>query len=430
MQNKYSAFSPKDIAEYVSNLYEKLSHGLDLTFKEEDFLVELPDDFLEDVDELKQFKTPLEEQPTQPRVKRVKQKKPTDKKLTTEEADELLAASPEMTVLNQFFPQVFDNDIFFAEEDPSDIDASINTFIYLRDLGYKTGMWVIGPEHKADHCHPTERSGGLPICDYLNSASINLDDIITQAQSYADAHSFFPPKALIAQSHPGCRCHLVCFQPNSPEEIPDTAPGLPTFGEPEEILSYKKQIFEKLQTFPVDRWTMLSPLIYMEVNQADAHIVDEGDVYQTTPYVKEQKLYKQKYKSSLFDEERLIHSASDWIDEIQPIKISKSYLFKSSMGPVRPIPNTYVGFQLSVTDTHAMVFLGDISRTILAPRDCIETIDLHPVSLEEMDSNSFMRIDDSYGLVIRVLEDGKAQCYLPDFDEIVSVYPESAFNVL
>jgi len=107
MQNKYSAFSPKDIAEYVSNLYEKLSHGLDLTFEEEDFLVELPDDFLEDVDELKQFRTPLEEQPTQPRVKRVKQKKPKDKKLTTEEADELLEASPEMTVLNQFFPNGF-----------------------------------------------------------------------------------------------------------------------------------------------------------------------------------------------------------------------------------------------------------------------------------------------------------------------------------
>jgi hypothetical protein len=425
MRDRYSAFSSKDIADFVSNLYDKLNHGLDLTFEEEDFLVELPDNFLEEVDELKQFQRPVEKEPIKPAVKRIKKKKPAQKKLTTEETDELLESSPEMTVLNQFFPDKVFDDAHFNEPIEAHMDASINTFIYLREFGYTTAMWVLGPEHVATSCHPTEWSMGYPICDYLSSAQLTLDNIIQSAQEHADAHSYFPPKAIIALSHPACRCHLVCFPPASPEDIPNTAPGLPTFGEPEEILQYKQRIFPGLQEFPVDRWTVLSPLIYAQAAQSDALIVDEADVQQKTPYAT-----SKKKKKSSFEEERFVFAGSAWVDDIQPIRISKSYLFKSSMGPMRPIPNTYVGFQLSVTDTYARVFLGDLSRTILAPRECVEIANLQPVSLSEIDVNSFIRIDDSFGLVIRALDDGKAQCYLPDFDEVASVRPEVAFKVV
>jgi len=38
-------------------------------------------------------------------------------------------------------------------------------------------------------------------------------------------------------------------------------------------------------------------------------------------------------------------------------------------------------------------------------------------------------VDDSLGIVIRVLEDGKAECYLPDFDSIIMVQPNEVYKV-
>lgn len=429
MQDRFGAFSAKDIANYISNIYHKVTHGLGLSWDEQDFIVDLPDDFLEDVDELKQFQQPLEKEPAVPRARRVEKKEPTQKKLTQEEVDQLMAASPEMTVLNTFFPSVFDRDVFFAEPNPVHIDASINTFIYLRDLGYTTGVWALGPEYKREKCHPVrEISGKTPICEFLDGSPLLINDIIQRAQAFADRHSFMPAKAIVALSHPNCRCHVVCYPPVSPEGIPDTAPGLPTFGDPEEILHYKQQIFPKLQIFPVDRWTVLSPIIYEQITNVAAKVLDEDAVLQATPYYKARKHYKKQYKSSSFEEERLKYAESAWVDDVQPIRTSHSYLFKSSLGPIRPVPSDYVGFQLSVTDDYAMVFLGNLSRTIIAPRDCIEIINLRPVPPSELDANTFIRIDDSYGLTIQILEDGKALCYLPDFDEMLTVHPESVFK--
>lgn len=427
MPNKHSAFFGKELIDFIVNLYNKLRHGLGLTKDEEEVLEQTPDDVLEEVDQIKEQEETPEEIPIEPRVKRVLKKRPTEKKLTQEETDELLAASPEMTVLNQFFPDEVFDDSHFDEKQRQHIDTSINTFLYLREFGYKNAMWVIGPEHKATRCHTTEWSMGYPICDYLATAQLTLDNIIKYAQEFSDTHGFYPPKAIIAFSHPGCLCHLICWPPNSPEEIPDSAPGVPTFGSPEEILYYKQQIFPNLKEYPVDRWTVLSPLVYAEANQSDAFIVDEADVQRQTPYVNSRKSRKEKPTASL-EEERFVYADSAWVEDIQPIRISHSYLFRSSMGPIRPIPSNYIGFQLSVTDNYAIVFLGNLSRTIIAPRNCIEIINLRPVFVTDVDSNSFIRIDDSYGLAIRVLEDGKVMCYLPDFDEMIAVYPESVFK--
>jgi len=433
MQDKYSAFSPKDIAEYISNLYDKLRHKLTLSNDEEQFLEELPDDFVSDADDIKEEEYSNVPAPSEPKVKKVKKKEPGQQNLSPEEVDRLLDKSPEMVVLNSHFPMIFDDDLFFAESNPAHIDASLNTFVYLRDLGYQMGMWVIGPEHKASGCHPTPRSGGMPICDYLNSAMLSLDDLINQAQDYANKHSFYPPKAIIAQSHPGCFCHVVCFKPDTPEAIPDTAPGLPSFGDREELDHYKTQIYERLKTFPVDRFTILSPTIYQGMDTAEAYVVDEADVYTTSPYERDLRYYLKNYGKTygkyLLNDDRIVFAETTWQENIKPIQVTHSYLFRSSLGPVRPIPDTYVGFQLSKNETHAIIFLGNLSRTVIAPLHCIAEVNLTPVSNNSVDANSFISIDDSLGIAIRVLETGKVESYIPDFDEILEVTPDQVFSV-
>jgi len=434
MQDRYSAFSAKDISGYLLNIYDKLSKGANLTFDEEDFLIKLPDNLLEDVDELKQFHSPIEEEPEQHVVQRVRKKKPSQPKLTQEETDELLEDSPEMVVLNQFFPLIGDDTLFFNDDAPN-IDASINTLLYLRELGYTTATWYTGPEYDRNNCHrgipgmEGTEADGKPVCEYRNGKSYTITQIIAMAQNHSNYYGYKPPKPFLAMAHPGCRCYFLCEQPSSADGVPNTAPGIPTFGEPEEILSYKQQIFSKLRNFPVDRWTLLSPVIYTATENANASIVDEDDVRQTTPYAKSKKLYKKQYKSSAQQEDRLVIAESEWVDAIKPIRISKSYLFRSSIGPVRPIPDTYFGFQTSESDAYSIVFLGDLARKIIAPRDCVEEVKLRPIPLDKITANSYIGVDDSYGLVVQVLDDNKVSCFVPDFDEIVTLIPEVAYEI-
>lgn len=419
--------------QYLENLYDKISHGILLSDEEEASLRTTPTDLLREVDQNKSETEQLPPETKRPiRVKRVTEL-PSDKPpLSEEERQEIVEESPEGIVLNTFFPEVWEESDFFLDENSEPlhslyVDASLNTLLYLKDLGFTTALWQIGPEHKSsfkskkemkDHCKPTEFSGGIPVCDFLNGRSFPIDELLSGAIAHSDQHAYYPLKPIIAQTHPGCKCHLVCWQPSSPEEIPDTAPGVPTFGDDEEKLEYKKQIFNRIGSNPitVDRWTVLSKEIYKMSDNAEGRIVDEWDVRQSVQSQSGIRRYKKKIEYEAGFQDIWVKRASEsWSESIKPIALTSSYVYRSILGPIRPIPHTYIGFQTNISDEYSLVYLGDMNRSIVAPIEYIQEVHLKENPSLDVDAKTFVKIDDSFGIVIKVFDPNKILCYLPEF---------------
>lgn len=415
-----------DAKEYAKNVLDKVRRKFTVFPQEEKIVKSLPPEVVEEAkQELAQ--EPLATSDT--KFTYVDEHAPSNHPMTPEEKQELVAKSPEVQVLNTFIPEILDSNVFFQEAEARHIDASFNTFGYLQSLGYPSAYWSIGPEHNAmlltgkerhDACRPV--INGMPICDLLNGQLFTVSNILDNARAHASRHGYFPPKPVIAMSHPGCRCHFVCTAPPSVDSIPDTAPGVPTSGTPEEKRAYKEQIFGRLQDFYVDRWTVLSEEIYNAASTSNVETVDTQEVDEAENEEAEGPLDRRSFFLPNI-------KTAGWEENIIPITVTANYVVKYPFNVVRPVPNTYIGFQLGTKNKYAKIFLGDMARITYAPVGAIREARLKPLMSKEYDCNRFIKVDDTMGIIINVFDNNKILCYLPEFDQTVFVDSGEVFEL-
>jgi hypothetical protein len=299
-------------------------------------------------------------------------------------------------------------------------------------MGITSGMWEIGPEHLncmdekgRDCCRPhKDVDPNTPICQALWSATFSLDDIINRAYSYMGEHGLQIPKAIMALSHPNCNCHISCWIPISAEEIPDSAPGLPTFADPEELLYYKEQALAKMTSFaqdgvsiPVDRWTVLSSVIYENAAKSKEKSLQDYNI-------------DWRHPDALQIYIRHIHAAENWIEDIKPVIVREGFIYEHTGGLVRPVPDTYFGIQIERNDKERRVFLSNMSYIIKVPDRNVEEVKIKPVSSAKPEPRDYIKVDDTYGVIITVLPDGRLYCYLPEFNEKVFVDSGTIYEIV
>ena len=401
----------EDATNFIKNVLEKIKRNIPISDEEKETLQKLPDLVKDEA---------VKEDATEGEV------------IPPEE----IRTSPEAMVINTFTPELWD-DISLRATLPKFVDSSKNVFMYLKACGYKSGMWVTSPEYhasdpslsnnkKKDLCKVVKYDYGMggvtlkgPICGARHGQFYTLENIIEQAHTHSTAHGYFPPKPFMAFAHPGCYCSILCYPPMSTADIPDSAPGVPMHGTPEEKLPYKEQILSNARQFYVDRWTILderaykttapnvTPQLEREAVLTDAEI---ADMLGMSGLVAKER--NDRYKTA----------GKDWAEDIKPVIVSNSFMYKSSLGTYRPIPDVYYGFQVSVNGPVSKVFLSDLSRTMLIPTDKIKDIKIQIAKSKEIEEGSFVKIDDdTFGIVMKIFTPNKILCYLPEFDEMTFV---------
>ena len=247
-------------------------------------------------------------------------------------------------------------------------DISYNALSYLKSLGYRQCIWRLGENHAE-----------LDICDDLNSKMGDIDLMLFEAQ-----HT--PPSPIFTKSHPGCRCFLSCFGPQSPFEIPDSAPGLPLHGTPDEIQKYKELIFPNLVTIDVDSQT-LPPL---------------------------EPRYANYFSYKRFAKE-------EWKENVCPVITITDFILLLPLDFYRPMITGMKGFQLETSDKYSKVYFVELNRVVKIPTPFLEKLELVQSDETDVDIDDFVHLDyGSEGIVFRKLDDG-IYCYVPEFDHIVKV---------
>ena len=430
--NELSDHAKQLVIEYRDRILTKLKNFFSLNPEEKEILHKLPDEVLTQIIEntplqlqetLEQDITQTVEEIREPSEERKKEKE----KEEIKQREELARVSPEAAILNAFAPEIYNYGLFFSETSGEHVDSSINAFSYLRAMGFTNGMWEIGSEHLScveekgrDCCRPhKEVDPNQPVCQALWTRGFTLDWLIDNAYSFANQHTFYPPKAIIALSHPNCKCFISCWLPTNAESIPDSAPGLPVFADPEELLYYKEQVLVKMTSvsqdgvsIPVDRWTVLSTEIYGNTIRPEEESLREN--YKTAPIDWNKPNASQAYL-------RYARATENWIEDIKPVIIRKGFLYKHALNFIRPIPDTYFGIQIERNDKERRVFLSDMNYIIKVPDRSIEEVKIKSIPSANPEPRNYIKVDDTYGIIISVLPDGRLYCYLPEFNEKIFV---------
>jgi len=323
--------------------------------------------------------------------KQVRKTQPSTQETKPVSPEEPQQLSPEMLVYNEYFPEITDSS-FFAESDPKHIDYSMNTIDYLHALGYNQFRWILGGEYRDENCDKVE-GGVVGVCYMLNNRIFTFDELRDQAYTNSMQEAYYPPKIIIGLAHPGCRCSIECYPPNTPEEIPDTAPFLPSNLYDVDLLAYKRELHKHLEVLRIDRYTVLSPEIH---------------------------------KFAVFVNSRIKTAQEDSIaDEIiRPITVVDNCISTIGLGLFRAIPKGYHGFLLRTHGTNATAYLVDINAIVTIPVDTVKEIELIPSSQMQADFKTFIKTNIGYGVVLYVLDDNSVVAYFPNIkdDKIISDY--------
>ena len=108
-------------------------------------------------------------------------------------------AYPELETLYEYVPEVVEEVLIrpdFTDSQKSHVDLSINSFTYLKSLGYKEAIWELGQEFDYDDCNGS--------CSANAGSFFSIDDIITTSDVHSSQHSYFPDKPFVALAHPNC----------------------------------------------------------------------------------------------------------------------------------------------------------------------------------------------------------------------------------
>jgi len=239
-------------------------------------------------------------------------------------------------------------------------DNSYNTLSYLSDLGYKTAIWELAEAHPE-----------VDICDTLNGRQFTLQELLLNAQ-----HN--PPSPIFTLSHPDCLCFLKCFPPNGPEEIPDTAPGLPISRMDETayhtMSTYKNKLYKNMFEVFIDSFTMLPPkdqfIAYSAINKQE-QIVKYG--------------YSSTYRKFL-----------------QPVKIVQDMQAFLPLFLRQPIKQNTIGFQVMAGNNFSIVYINDYTRSFILPTRSLNKFKFSSgkeVTSSELKRGDFFVVDDAIGIV-------------------------------
>ena len=396
----------REAKRFIKNIIEKQKKNLPITEEEAKFIQEAPPELVTEATQEIEDKLQGEPAPVPP-----------------EEIE------PEVKVLNIFEPALVD-ELELLGQPGQFLDTSLNSIMYLQALGYKTGTWNLSVEHdilgkglsnKAlkSVCSPMVNlgMGKMPICDALHGQIFTLDQVISNAKEHAGKHGYRIPKPVLALSHPKCRCSIICHAPASPNEIPDSAPGVPMEGTSEELLFYKTNIFNNMAQFKdvhIDRHTILARIIHETAEE----------YYSETPPKPEAPMSGPEIAEALLSTVRVKIAEEEWTEDIKPVMISKNFIYRTIIGGaliIRPIPDTYYGFQLGTKGNYSRVYLGDLNRIINIPTDRVKDIEVTPSKSGDIEGGNYMEVDGQLCLVIKIFSADKILCYLPELDEAVFV---------
>lgn len=282
-------------------------------------------------------------------------------------------------------PRQFSNVSFI-----SDVDYSYLALLYLRSLGYNQAFWQLyDPMH-------TERD----ICDELRGNTYSIDDLLGNARKNWIKQQH-PPAAIFSLTHPGCWCQITCYMPSSENEIPDSAPGLPIYANPEIVKEYKYNLFQSMPTtIEVSSYTL--PPDYNFLHEAYANII----------------------------ERKKIAASEEWVDDIQPGRITKTDVVEIPLGLQQVMLDSDVGFQLRRRDDDSKIrfYSYRFNNVFDVPKDMFSIISLEPSHENEPASGKFARVDDMTGIISRVL-DGKVTCYLPELESVADIDTWNILNI-
>lgn len=316
--------------------------------------------------------------------------------------------APERKVLNEFI-SIMSTHEALSEAHPCHVDGSLEVLRYLNSFGYDQCSFELGMEFDPKKCRKEKTLGleeekGEPICP-KRIGYYNINDLITGSFTHAMEKGYTRQRPIISLTHPSCSCSLLCVAPTDITQIPDTAPGLPLYGTSEEIDSYKEAILDTLTDVYVNRWTFLSDTL---VNPSRSII------------------------TSHMLPERIKTAAENWEEEIRPIRISRDFVFLSLGKIVRPIPSSYVGFQIEKSKDKIKVYLINTNSIIEIPRELVKYVQLREIPKPSTitPNNAYVRVDDMLGMLLMKLDDNSALCYFPEFQATVFVDEWSSLEII
>lgn len=259
------------------------------------------------------------------------------------------------------------------------VDCSLAALLYLRSLGYNSATWSLN-EH-----HPE-----YDICDENVGMTISIDELIDTSKAHKVLKGYVhPPAGVWFASHPDCRCSWYCVPPADPSEIPDSAPGLPTFADAEIMEEYKYNLFQSLPVVSVTPHTQPPDFKFQQT--AAINIIE-------------------RYKFAELEE---------WEDSIYPVEITSTKFKEIELGLQHPIVSGDRGFQLQKSNKKRVRFYSYTYNKIIEVDSMdIKYLNLSQVNKELPEAGDFIEIDGEIGILNRVYEDNRVLCYFPAFETI------------
>jgi len=177
-------------------------------------------------------------------------------------------------------------------------------------------------------------------------------------------------------------------------------------------------------SIPVDRWTALSADIYENIYTPEEVELEESlkEKWETTPLNWETPNAFQKNL-------RYIRAAEKWVEDIKPVIVRKGFIYKNISNLIRPIPDTYFGIQLERSEKKRKIFLSNMNYLIIVPDRNIEEVRIRAITSSKPEPHNFIKIDDTFGIIITVLPNNKIYCYLPEFNEKIFVDSGTIYEI-
>lgn len=257
------------------------------------------------------------------------------------------------------------------------IDHSYSTLMYLESLGYDRVDWMLNPAEDREY----------DICDELATQTFTVTGILRNAEEDAQAKGY-PVAPIFWLSHPGCMCYLQVWAPNTPEEIPDDAPGLHMWADPEQLSKEKEELWNTLETIvEVDRST-LPPQMFKAITHTH--------------------LNHNRTKESVI---------KNWMEDIKPIKITGNIFVRTSSDLIQLIFKDSRGFQLENYKDIARVFLYEYGRDFVIPESSFTLLEVE-LSSKKVEEGDFVIVDGGIGLSYGQIDE-ELLVYDPDYNSLI-----------
>ena len=344
------------------------------------------------------------------------------------------------------------------------VDHSLPTLQYLQTMGYKRAVWFMSDQHNFFSHHnkcgidPCEQNsskefyieelishamqhagGGQYVCDLSNVKKLQrreqkinqmynnkwykipLKDIAKLQQEILDIQAgtktekwkaYSPPSPIFSLSHPSCSCFLLCLDPLSAREIPDNAPGMPMFADPQVQEEFRQRIWQNIMALPAAGIEVHAYTLPPDPNTSFTEEVIMGN--------------KPDDGSQLYAsvEDRKKFAEEQWQSNIKPIITKDNVYMTYPMGITQPIMSGLKGFQIKSNNDLSLVYLVDMNHLVYVPTEHIEEIKFTgyevPTSIERGD---YVRISEegTNAIIFDILADDTVLAFVPDFEEVVSI---------